>query len=67
MLRITTTARFYELCLSRGTYPFSKMDLVDGYWRMVVEPEVRWNFAYIMSSRLGEPIKLVIPRALRLG
>jgi hypothetical protein len=46
---------------------FSKMDLADGYWRMVVEPDARWNFAYVMPSRPGEPIKLVIPRALQMG
>jgi hypothetical protein len=27
---------------------FSKMDLADGYWQMVVKPEARWNFAYVM-------------------
>jgi hypothetical protein len=46
---------------------FSKMDLADGYWRMVVEPEARWNFAYVMPSARGEPIRLVIPRALQMG
>jgi hypothetical protein len=46
---------------------FSKMDLADGYWRMVVEPEARWNFAYVMPSAKGEPVRLVIPRALQMG
>jgi hypothetical protein len=46
---------------------FSKMDLADGYWRMVVEPEARWNFAYVMPSAPGEPLRLVIPRALQMG
>jgi hypothetical protein len=46
---------------------FSKMDLADGYWRMVVEPEARWNFAYVMPLAPGEPIRLVIPRALQMG
>jgi hypothetical protein len=46
---------------------FSKMDLADGYWWMVVEPDARWNFAYVMPSAPGEPIKLVIPRALQMG
>jgi hypothetical protein len=27
---------------------FSKMDLADGCWRMVLEPESRWTFAYVM-------------------
>ncbi len=46
---------------------FSKMDLADGYWRMVVEPDARWNFAYVMPSAEGQPIRLVIPRALQMG
>jgi hypothetical protein len=46
---------------------FSKMDLADGYWRMVVEPEARWNFAYVMPSAAGDPVRLVIPRALQMG
>jgi hypothetical protein len=46
---------------------FSKMDLADGYWWMVVEEEQRWNFAYIMPTPPGEPIKLVIPRTLQMG
>ena len=31
---------------------FSKLDLADGYWRMIVELLARWNFAYVMP---GEP------------
>jgi hypothetical protein len=46
---------------------FSKMDLADGYWRMVVQPEARWNFAYVMPSTPGSPTKLVIPSALQMG
>ena len=43
---------------------FAKLDLADGYWRMVVEPEARWNFAYVMPSAPGQPTRLVVPRAL---
>jgi hypothetical protein len=46
---------------------FSKMDLADGYWRMIVAPEARWNFAYVMPSAPGQPTRLVIPRALQMG
>jgi hypothetical protein len=46
---------------------FSKMDLADGYWRMIVEHESRWNFAYVMPSPPGTPIRLVIPSALQMG
>jgi hypothetical protein len=46
---------------------FSKMDLANGYWRMLVKPEARWNFAYVMPSPPGTPTRLVIPRALQMG
>jgi hypothetical protein len=46
---------------------FSKMDLADGYWRMVVEPESQWNFAYVMPSDPGTPTRLVVPSALQMG
>jgi hypothetical protein len=46
---------------------FSKMDLADGYWRMLVKPDARWNFAYVMPSPPGTPTRLVIPRALQMG
>jgi hypothetical protein len=34
---------------------------------MVVEPEARWNFAYVMPSAPGTPTRLVVPRALQMG
>jgi hypothetical protein len=46
---------------------FSKMDLADGYWRMVVEHSSWWNFAYVMPSAPGTPICLVVPSALQMG
>ena len=32
---------------------FTKIDLKDGYWRMVVNPDKAWNFAYVLP-RLSE-------------
>jgi hypothetical protein len=46
---------------------FSKLDLADGYWRMIVEREARYNFAYVMPDEPGADIKLVIPSALQMG
>jgi hypothetical protein len=46
---------------------FTKVDLADGYWRMIVNPEERYNFAYVMPSAPGEPTRLVIPSALQMG
>jgi hypothetical protein len=46
---------------------FAKIDLADGYWRMIVDPDERWNFAYVLPSRPGQPIRIVIPSALQMG
>jgi hypothetical protein len=36
-----------------------KLDLTDGYWRMIVTREERWNFAYVMPSKPGEELMVV--------
>jgi len=46
---------------------FSKLDLADGYWRMIVEREARWNFAYVMPGKPGEEKMIVVPSALQMG
>jgi hypothetical protein len=30
---------------------FSKIDLADGYWKMILEKESRWNFAYALPGQ----------------
>ncbi len=46
---------------------FSKVDLADGYWQMIVEESSRWNFAYVLPGPPGAPTQLVIPSALQMG
>jgi hypothetical protein len=46
---------------------FSKINLADGYWRMIVEEKSCWNFAYVFPGPPDTPIKLVIPSALQMG
>ena len=47
---------------------FSKIDLKDGYWRMVVNEQDAWNFAYVLPQlNSNEEIQLVIPDALQMG
>jgi hypothetical protein len=46
---------------------FSKLDLADGFWRMIVEPDERWNFCYVMPTPPGTPTQIVIPGALQMG
>jgi hypothetical protein len=45
---------------------FTKVDLADGYWRMIVDPDECWNFAYMMPSAPGIPTQLVVPSALQM-
>eukprot|EP00978_Attheya_sp_CCMP212_P013482 scaffold33911_cov40-Attheya_sp.AAC.1 len=52
---------------ARETIQFAKIDLSDGFWRMVVEPEDAWNFVYVLPDPPGSPIRLVVPHALQMG
>jgi hypothetical protein len=45
----------------------SKIDLSDGFWRMLVEEEHKWNFAYVMPDPPGDPVRIVVPSALQMG
>jgi hypothetical protein len=49
------------------TINFAKIDLSDGFWRMIVPEEDCWNFAYVLPDAPGEPTRLVIPHALQMG
>jgi hypothetical protein len=46
---------------------FSKIDLSDGFWRMIVDREQRWNFCYVMPDPPGNKTRIVIPSALQMG
>jgi hypothetical protein len=45
----------------------SKVDLLDGFWRIVVQEDARWNFCYVMPDPPGAPICIVVPSALQMG
>lgn len=46
---------------------FSKLDLSDGFWRMLVAEEDKWNFAYALPGTGKSPARIVIPHALQMG
>lgn len=46
---------------------FSKIDLSDGFWRMIVGEADCWNFAYVLPDPPGHQTRLVIPHALQMG
>jgi hypothetical protein len=46
---------------------FSKVDLADVYWCMIVEQDSRYNFAYTLPILPGKPTKIIIPSSLQMG
>jgi hypothetical protein len=45
----------------------SKIDLSNGFWRMLVAAPAVWNFCYVMPDPPGHPCRIVIPSALQMG
>jgi len=53
---------------AQGPVLFSKLDIKDGYWRMVVPKDDDWHFAYVLpKAHPDEPTRLVIPSSLQMG
>jgi len=50
-----------------GDIMFSKLEIKDGFWRMVCEEGEDWNFAYMLPNHEVEPVKIVVPSALQMG
>ena len=51
---------------------FSKLDIKDGFWHMVVSEEDAWNFCYVLPPADGkqpnlDDIELVVPKSLQMG
>jgi hypothetical protein len=46
---------------------FCKLDISDGFWRLVVRDTDCFNFAYVLPQAAGEPCRLVIPAAVQMG
>ena len=44
---------------------FSKLDISDGFWRLIVKGEDCYNFAYVLPQEPGEPIRIVVPSAVQ--
>ena len=52
----------------QGPLFFTKLDLKDGYWRMIVQKGAEYNFAYVLPKlKPTDPTQIVIPRALQMG
>jgi len=47
---------------------FTKVDLKDGYWRMVVNANDAWNLVYVLPPvNPGDAMEVVIPDSLQMG
>ncbi len=46
---------------------FSKLDISDGFWRLVVQEADSYNFGYVLPQHDGEPIQIVVPSAVQMG
>ena len=55
-------------CVPREeTIMFAKIDLSDGFWRMLVRESDKWNFTYVLPGAADAPLRLIIPHALQMG
>jgi hypothetical protein len=61
-------AKMAEATLEDGPLMFAKLDIKDGYWRMVVAEGKEWNFAYVLPKRKTDTdFHIVVPSALQMG
>ena len=47
-----------------GNILVSKLDIKDGFWRMMCKAGQEWNFAYVLPNHPGKPIEIIVPSAL---
>ena len=46
---------------------FSKLDISDGFRRLIVQEYDSYNFAYVLPQEASEPCRIVIPAAVQMG
>ena len=64
---IATLAHHYNI---KYPFMFCKLDIKDGYWRMVVSTDDAWHFCYMITPEPGtamEDILIVVPHSLQMG
>ena len=53
------------------SFYFTKLDIKDGFWRLAVNNEDAWNFAYVLPSTdpngTLDDIEIVVPNSLQMG
>ena len=58
---------FMKMTRSGEWILFSKLDISDGFWRLVVRRKDSFNFAYVLPQPPGQPIRIVVPSAVQMG
>ena len=53
--------------LEDGEVKLMKVDLKDGFWRVMCKKGEEWNFAYVLPNHPDQPVEIVIPAALQMG
>eukprot|EP00978_Attheya_sp_CCMP212_P013986 scaffold35372_cov59-Attheya_sp.AAC.2 len=57
-----------EASEEEGPLLFTKIDIKDGYWRMVLAKGEEWHFAYVLPMHDGDTDqKIVVPNSLQMG
>ena len=52
----------------QGPWLFMKLDIKDGFWRMVVPEKDEFNFCYVLpQTHEDDPIQIVVPSSLQMG
>ena len=46
---------------------FSKLDISDGFWHLIVQESDSYNFACVLPQEAGEPCRVVVPAAIQMG
>jgi hypothetical protein len=46
---------------------FSKLDLINGFWCLIVQGADCYNFAYVLPQAAGKPIQIVVPSVVQTG
>ena len=52
----------------QGPWVFMKLDIKDGFWRLMVPTEDEYSFCYVLPQMDPEqPTQIVVPSALQMG
>ena len=52
----------------QGPWVFIKLDIKDGFWRLMVPEKEEFNFCYVLPQQEpSEPIQIVVPSSLQMG